>query len=220
MLSLYHCPEARSMRALWILEEMGVPFELHELDFSMASLRDPTFLAVSPLGRVPCLVDGDTRVFESGAIIQYLGEHYDSETNPSGLLHRAPGHPERTDWLIWLHYAETMAVHGASLVQQRVFVGKENRSPVVQKLESKRLMKSLEVVDAAVAQHAYLLPSGFSAVDIAVGYSVHLATSFVDFTHLSHVSAYYETLRARPAFQRSLGSRKGQAPSQGNPTHD
>ena len=147
MLSLYHCPEARSMRALWILEEMGLPFELHELDFSMASLRDPAFLAVSPLGRVPCLVDGDTRVFESGAIIQYLGEHYDSDANPCGRLHRAPGDRERTDWLIWLHYAETMAVHGASLVQQRVFVGKENRSPVVQKLESKRLIKSLEVVE-------------------------------------------------------------------------
>jgi glutathione S-transferase len=220
MLALYHCPEARSMRALWILEEMGLPFELHELDFSMASLRDPAFLAVSPLGRVPCLVDGDTRVFESGAIIQYLGEHYDDDANQCGRLHRAPGDRERTDWLIWLHYAETMAVHGASLVQQRVFVGKENRSPVVQKLESKRLIKSLEVVDAAVAQHPYLLPSGFSAVDIAVGYSVHLATSFVDFTHLTHVSRYYETLRARPAFQRSLGSRKGQAPSQGNRTHD
>src|SRR6056300_694797 len=109
MLSLYHCPEARSMRALWILEEMGLPFELHELDFSMASLRDPAFLAVSPLGRVPCLVDGDTRVFESGAIIQYLGERYDSETNPCGRLHRALGEQERTDWLVWLHYAETMA---------------------------------------------------------------------------------------------------------------
>ena len=61
---------------------------------------------------MPCLVDGDTRVFESGAIIQYLGERYDSEANPSGLLHRAPKHPERTDWLIWLHYAETMQYTG------------------------------------------------------------------------------------------------------------
>ena len=83
MLSLYHCPEARSMRALWILEEMGLPFELHELDFSMASLRDPAFLAVSPLGRVPCLVDGDTRVFESGAIIHIWGSATTATPTPA-----------------------------------------------------------------------------------------------------------------------------------------
>ena len=101
------------MRALWILEEMGLPFELHELDFSMASLRDPTFLAVSPW---------------AGALPRRRGAPGSSNPAPSfntwantttakpipADLHRASGTPERTDWLIWLHYAETMAVHGAS----------------------------------------------------------------------------------------------------------
>ncbi|MBO6633340.1 glutathione S-transferase family protein [Parvibaculum sp.] len=202
MLKLYHCNGARSMRSLWLLNEMGIDFELKELPFSMEGLRTPEYLAISPLGRVPCLVDGDVAVFESGAIAQYLGEHYD----PEGKLHRPVGHPERTEWLIWLHYAETMAVHGASLVQQKVFIAKEDRSPVVQKLESRRLEKSLEVVDRHLADRDYLLKSGFSAVDTNVGYSVHLAKGFVSLDPFSNVVAYYERLAARPAFKQAAAS--------------
>jgi glutathione S-transferase len=205
---LYHCPEARSMRVLWLLEEMGLDFELVELDFSMESLRAPEYLEISPLGRVPCLVDGTTRVFESGAIIQYLCEAYDDVSAPCGRLHRGPGDPERVEWLQWLHYAETVAVHGASLVQQSVFVKPEDRSTVVQKLESRRLIKALEVIDLHLADRDFLLESGFSAVDVAVGYSVHLGAKFVSLDDLPRVTDYYGRLRERPAFQRSRGSRK------------
>jgi glutathione S-transferase len=199
MITLYHCAGARSMRSVWLLHELGIAFDLVTLPFSMAGLRTPEYLAISPLGRVPCLVDGDLRVIESGAICQYLCETYDD-----GTLHRAPGHPERVAWLQWLHYAETMAVHGASLVQQRIFIAPEDRSTVVQKLESRRLLKALEVVDRALGAQDYLLPSGFSAVDTAVGYSIHLAAELVDFAQFDTLVAYYARLRARPAFQRSL----------------
>jgi len=202
MLTLYHCTGSRSMRSLWLLNEMGIDFELKELPFSMEGLRTPAYLSISPLGRVPCLVDGDVSVFESGAIAQYLGEHYD----PEGKLHRPVGHAERTEWLIWLHYAETMAVHGASLVQQRVFIAKEDRSPVVQKLESRRLEKSLEVVDRHLADRDYLLKSGFSTVDTNVGYSVHLAKGFVSLDPFPNVVKYYERISARPAFIKAAAS--------------
>jgi glutathione S-transferase len=200
-MKLYHCNGARSMRSLWLLNEMGMPFELVELPFSMEGLRTPEYLSISPLGRVPCLVDGDTAVFESGAITQYLCETHDAKG-----LGRAPGHPERAEWLIWLHYAETMAVHGASLVQQKVFIAKPDRSPVVQKLESRRLEKSLEVIDRRLADRDYLLKSGFSAVDTNVGYSVHLAKGFVPLDPFPNVVAYYARLSARPAFQKAAAS--------------
>jgi len=202
MLTLYHCNGSRSMRSLWLLHEMGIEFELKELPFSMEGLRTPEYLSVSPLGRVPCLVDGDVSVFESGAIAQYLGEHYD----PESKLHRPAGHEERTEWLIWLHYAETMAVHGASLVQQKVFIAREDRSPVVQKLESRRLEKALEVVDRQLAERDYLLKSGFSTVDTNVGYSVHLAKGFVSLDPFANVVKYYERLSARPAFKKAAAS--------------
>ena len=199
MLTLYHCAGARSMRTLWLLHELGLSFDLVTLPFSMDALRAPAYLEISPLGRVPCLVDDDLRLFESGAICQYLCETYDD-----GSLHRPPGHPERVAWLQWLHFAETIAVHGASLVQQRIFIAPEQRSEVVQKLESRRLHKALEVLDRHLSDRDYLLTSGFSAVDTAVGYSVHLATELIGIDALAAVTDYYGRLHARPAFQRAL----------------
>ncbi len=199
MITLYHCAGARSMRSHWLLHELGLDFRLVTLPFSMASLRTPAYLAISPLGRVPCLVDGDLTLIESGAICQYLCETYDD-----GRLHRPPGHPERAAWLQWLHYAETIAVHAASLVQQRVFIAPADRSPVVHKLESRRLYKALEVIAAELSDRDYLLPSGFSAVDTAVGYSVHLARQLIDTAPLAAIEAYHQRLAARPAFQRAL----------------
>ncbi len=196
---LYHCAEARSMRSLWLLNELGLEFELVELGFDMSQLRSPEYLAIHPLGRVPCLVDGDRVVFESGAICQYLCETYDA-----GTLHRPPGHPERAEWLQWVHYAETIAVHGASLVQQRVFIAPHERSEAVRNLESRRLGKALGVIDAHLQDRDYLLKSGFSAVDTGVGYSVHLAGKFIPLHPYPRVVDYYDRLRARPAFRASL----------------
>lgn len=200
MLTLYHCPGSRSMRSLWLLHEMALPFKLVELPFDLKVLRGAEYLAIHPLGRVPCLVDEDRIVFESGAIAQYLCETYDDAER----FGRGPRHPERPEWLQWIHYAETIAVHGASLVQQRVFVAPEERSPVIQKLESRRLEKALEVLDHHLADRPFLLRSGFSAVDTNVGYSVHLARGFISLDPFPVVSRYYATLAARPAFQASL----------------
>lgn len=199
MRKLYHCAGARSMRSVWLLHELGLDFELVSLGFSMAALRAPEYLAIAPLGRVPCLVDGEVTLIESGAICQYLCERYDGD----GRLHRAPGHPERNAWLQWLHFAETIAVHGASLVQQQVFVAPAERSLVVIKLESRRLRKAFEVLDQHLRERDYLLASGFSAVDTAVGYSVHLGQQLIGIDGLPALQAYYARLQARPAFGRA-----------------
>lgn len=199
MRKLYHCAGARSMRSVWLLHELGLEFELVTLGFSMAALRTPEYLTISPLGRVPCLVDGEVTLIESGAICQYLCERYD----PQGRLHRAPGHAERNAWLQWLHFAETIAVHGASLVQQQVFVAPDDRSMVVIKLESRRLRKAFEVLEQVLQDRDYLLASGFSAIDTAVGYSVHLGRQLIGCEGLPALEAYYARLAARPAFQRA-----------------
>ena len=105
-----------------------------------------------------------------------------------------------------LHYAETVAVHSATLVQQRVFIAPEDRSAVIQKLESKRLYKALEVLDQHLTGRDYLLASGFSAVDTAVGYGVHVAHELIEVDGLTDLDAYYARLRARPAFQKSVST--------------
>lgn len=199
MITLYHVPGARSTRSLWLLHELGVEFELVEMAFDLKVLRAPEYLAIHPLGRVPCLVDDGQTIFESGAIAQYLCEKYDD-----GRLGRGPSHPERYEWLQWIHYAETVAVHGASLVQQSVFIPEEQRSPIVQKLESRRLEKAVEVLDNHLKDRDYLLASGFSAADVNVGYGIYLGDQFLSFDAFPTAMQYYDRLRERPAFQASV----------------
>jgi len=200
MLKLYHCPNARSMRSLWLLYELDVEFELIEMPFDQKYTRSPEYLAVHPLGRVPCLIHNDITLYESGAICQYLCEIFDK----GDKLGRSLNHQEHTEWLQWLHYAETIAVHGASLVQQNIIIAEEFRSPVVIKLESRRLEKALEVLNNHLKGRDYLLKSGFSAIDTAVGYSIHMGSMFINIAEFKNVLDYYEKLKSREAFKKAL----------------
>ena len=199
MLKLYHCAETRSMRSLWLLNELQVAFELIEMPFDLSVMRSAEYLSVHPLGRVPCLVDGDFRLFESGAIAEYLCERF-----PQSGLGRLAGNPERYEWLQWIHYGETIAVHAAALVQQRFFIAAAERSAVVAKLEGRRLEKAIQVLEPPLTDREYLLHSGFSAADIGIGYSLHLADRLVALEKFPAVSRYLQRLRERPAFGASL----------------
>jgi glutathione S-transferase len=200
MLVLHHCHESRSMRSLWLLNELGLDFELRVYPFG-PELRSPEYLAKHPLGRVPSLEHDGRILFETGAITEYLCETFRQEA--AGLF-RAPGDPERADWLQWLHFAETVAVHGAALTQQHVVLFEDSmRSPVIMKLERRRLEKALEVLDRHLAGREYLLQTGFSAVDTNVGYSVYIARFFTPLELFPNLSAYYGRLEQRPAFRAS-----------------
>ncbi len=197
---LHHVAQARSFRILWLLEEMGLEYEIRHWSFFDKSMRSDEFRALSPAARVPALEIGGRVLFESGAITEYL-----LETRPHLGLFRPPGDEERADWLQWLHFAETIGQHIANLTQHHIVLREPwMRSPTVMRLEARRLEKVLEVVDRAVSDHEWLLPSGFTAVDVAVGYGVMIARRFVPAGLLAGVDAYRERLTARPAFQRAL----------------
>lgn len=200
MIRLHHCPQARSFRTLWLLHEMRLPFQVQRHSFFDKSLRRAEYLALSPAGRVPALeIDGRV-LFESGAITEYL-----VETRPECGLGRFAGDAERADWLQWLHFAETLGQHLAILTQQHIMLREDwMRSPTVMRLEARRLEKALEVIDRALEGRAWLLPSGFSAVDTNVGYGVMIARRFVPADLLPGVDAYYQRLTARPAFQQAM----------------
>lgn len=197
MITLHHVAQARSFRTLWLLQEMGLAFEVRPWNFFDKSMRGPEFRALSPAARVPALeIDGRV-LFESGAITEYL-----VETRPDCGLGRDVGHEERADWLQWLHFAETIGQHLANLTQHHIALrDPAMRSPTVMRLEAKRLEKVLEVVDRVVAGQEYLLPSGFSAVDVNVGYGVMIARHFVPADLLPALGGYYQRLVARDAFQ-------------------
>jgi len=202
-ITLHHCPQTRSMRTLWLLHELELPFELATYPFD-ASIKTPEFLTLSPVGRVPALELGGERLFETGAITEILCERY----SPDGLG-RSAGSPDRTDWLVWLHFAETLSSHVAALTQQHIMLFEDAmRSPTVMKIEARRLMKCYDAIEARlstpVENRDHLLTSGFSAADISVGQAVYMGRHFARTDDHPALSDWYRRITARPAFQASL----------------
>lgn len=196
-LTLHHCHQSRSTRSLWLLNEMGVPYELEVYTFGKA-LRSEEYMSKHPLGRVPCLEIDGKLMFETGAITEYLCELFDSP------LGRKAGDPDRMEWLQWLHYAETVAVHAASLTQQHIVIyNDEDRSAMVMKLETRRLEKALEVLDNHLQGREYLLDE-FSAVDISVGYSALIARFFVRLEQFPALAAWTQRLELRESYVKSM----------------
>ncbi|MBS8226548.1 glutathione S-transferase family protein [Vannielia litorea] len=199
MIRLHHCHQTRSMRVLWLLHELGVEFELEIHPFDK-SLRAEGYLALNPAGRVPALeIDGEVW-WESGAIIELLCDRF-----PEAGLGRAAGEAERADWLIWLHFAETISQHLAALTQQHLMLyDDEMRSPVLMKLEAARVGKCFAALEARLTGRDYLLDSGFSAADVAVGQAVYMAQKFVRLAPFPALSAWWDRLARRAGFQASL----------------
>lgn len=199
MITLHHCPQTRSMRSLWLLHELDVPFEVQTYPFDK-SLRAPAYLAKSPAGRVPALeIDGEA-IFETGAICEVLCERFSPD-----VLGRPAGHPERTQWLVWVHFAETISQHAAALTQQHIALRDDAmRSPIVMKLEAARIGKCYAALEARLAGRDFLLDGGFSAADVSVGQAVYLARFFAHLDDYPSVVAWYARITARAGFVASL----------------
>lgn len=203
MIILHHCHQTRSMRVLWLLYELELDFNVRVHPFDR-SLRSDEFLTRSPAGRVPALeIDGDV-MWESGAICEVLCERFTERG-----LGRPPGEIDRPDFLMWLHFAETISQHTTALTQQHIVLYDDAmRSPVIMKLEAARLAKCYAAIEARlstpVENRDYLLTSGFSAADICVGQAVYMARHFVKLDDFPAVQDWYQRLTERRGFQEAL----------------
>ena len=199
MIRLHHVPESRSARVLWLLRELGVDHELRVWPFDKA-LRSAEFLALNPAGRVPALEIDGRSMWETGAILEYLTERF-----PEAGLGRAPGHAERADFLIWLHFAETISQHSAALTQSHLILREDwMRSPTVMRLEAARLGKCFDAIEARLSG-GWLL-SDFSAADVAVGQAVAMARHFHRIGARPRMAAWWTACTARPAFPHEGGA--------------
>jgi glutathione S-transferase len=198
MIRLHHVPQSRSMRTLWLLNELGVAYELQVWPFDK-SLRSADYLAKNPAGRVPALeIDGECW-WETGAITELLCERF-----PEAGMGRAPGDPDRAQWLIWVHFSETISQHCAILTQQHIMLYDDSmRSPVLMKLEAKRLEKCYEALENRLQGRDYLLDSGFSAADVSVGQAVYMARHFAHLDPFKSLTAWWDRITARPGFALS-----------------
>ncbi|WP_380058668.1 glutathione S-transferase family protein [Falsihalocynthiibacter sp. SS001] len=199
MIRLHHAHQTRSMRSLWMLHELGVEFEVVEHAFGK-NLRSEDYLALNPAGRVPALeIDGKV-LFETGAITEYLCDLY-----PRSGLGRAAGHPERADWLVWLHFSETISQHSAALTQQHIALYEDHmRSRIVMKLEAARLGKCYAALEQRLQGRDYILDGGFSAADVSVGQALYMALHFRRADEFPALSEWYGRITQREAFQKSL----------------
>ena len=201
MLKLYHSPRTRSVRIYWLLEELGVPYELETLAFTPQALKAAEYLKVHPLGKLPAIQDGDLIMFESGAILEYIIEKYGH-----GRLAPAPGSPARGAFLQWVHFAEATAMPPlADIAQHKLFKPEAERVPAVVADGQTRVATVLAALEQTLAGKPYLLGGEFSAADIMLGYSLLLVKWFGLLTpEYPNVTSYMARLEQRPALQKAL----------------
>lgn len=202
-LKLYHCKGARSLRPLWMLEELGLPYELHVLPFPPRVLAKE-YLSVNPLGTIPCFFDGDMRMTESPAICHYLGEKYAAAQGKPDL-HVPASDPDWGRYLNWLYFSDATLTFPQTLVLRYTQLEPpERRLPQAAEDYRKWFYGRLRAVDAALQQSDYLVKNRFTAADIAIGYALYLATTLgIDGDFPPAVRAYLNRLRTRDAFKRA-----------------
>ncbi len=200
MIVLHHCVSARSLRPLWMLEELGLPYELRLLPFPPRVHARP-YLDLNPLGTVPLLEDGATRMTESAAMCQYLAARH----SPSGL-DVPTDDPAYGAYLNWLHMSDATLTFPQTLVLRYThFEPPERKQPQVADDYARWFLARLRAVDAAVQDNETLCAARFTAADVAVGYALVLAQHLgLDAQFPPAVAAYWQRLQARPAFQRAL----------------
>lgn len=202
MIELWHCPDARSFRPLWALEELGLTYELHLLPFP-PRVREPAYLEVNPLGTIPAMRDGDTFMTESAAIVQYLCTRY----GPSELA-VALDDPAYGAWLNWLHFGEATLTFPQTLVL-RYRQLQPGRAEVAADDYAQWFLSRLRHVDRALAKGDWLCAGRFTAADISVGYALLLAKQLkLDGKFSPAIQGYWERLKARPAFQAAKRAQK------------
>jgi glutathione S-transferase len=213
MITVHHLNNSRSQRILWLLEELGVPYEVKRYERDARTMLAPASLrAVHPLGKSPVITDGADTVAESGAIIEYLVERHGG-----GRFIPPPGTPERLRYAYWLHYAEGSAM--PPLVMKLVLTRMRNARmpffarPVARTIADRvlngfvepQINLHLDYMEAELGKSAWFAGPDFTAADIQVSFPLEAAAArggldqsrprLVDFLARAH---------ARPAYQRAL----------------
>ena len=195
MLTLHHAPNSRSGRIVWLLKELDLPFELNAMRFHPEDLKSDAHRSRHPLGRVPVLDDDDVRLFESGAIIEYVLARYGE-----GRLKPSVDSADFPAYLQWFHYCEGMVMPAINtIVVQTVLLPPERRDEKVLAQAQRLLAKALEPINDALEGKDYLAGE-FSAADIMLGHACIMSGRLGMISDdMPHLAAYVARLQTRPA---------------------
>ena len=200
MLTLHFAPNSRAGRIVWLLEELGLPYELNKMAFHPKDLKSDEHRARHPLGRVPVLEDGGVSLYESGAIVEYiLARHGDGGLKP------AVDDPRFPEYLQWFHYCEGMVMPPVNtVVVQTVLLPPDRRSEEALGQAKRLLSKALAPVDAALEGRDYLI-GDFSAADVMLGHACFMSNGIGCVSdEMKNLKGYVERIAARPAFQTAI----------------
>ena len=192
-ITLYHAAPSRSSIVLWMLEEIGVPYEIHLLSLQDGDNRKPDYLAVNPMGKVPALRHGDSVITESAAICTYLADAF-----PDAKLNVPVGNPHRGVYLKWLFFGPGCL---EPAVTDRAFPRKEEPRRGV--LGYGDFDSVMDVLAQAVVKGPFLMGDQFTAADVVIGANIRWGMHFKMIPERPEFAAYVARLSARPAFQRA-----------------
>jgi glutathione S-transferase len=198
-IKLYYARNSRAVRVAWLLEELNIEYEIQKFDLGSKEMRSPDYLEIHPMGRVPTLKDGPVKIFESGAIIQYILEKYKNNSLVPSFEDQ-----EFSNYLQWFHYAEGMIMPPMNIiVVETILLPPERRTEVNVKRATKLLNQMLIAVDAHMNNRDYLAGT-FSAADLMTGHAVIMADRLgADISDKPNLSTYIARLTERSAFQKA-----------------
>ncbi|SAL62878.1 glutathione S-transferase domain-containing protein [Caballeronia choica] len=213
MLTVHHLNNSRSQRVLWMLEELGVDYELKRYQRDPNTMLAPAELrAVHPLGKSPVITDDGMTIAESGAIIEYLVERY-------GQGRFSPPHgvsPERVRYSYWMHYAEGSAMPPLllKLVARRIgsarmpFFVRPVARRIAATMQSSFIDPQLKLhfgyIERELSKSEWFVGDQFTAADVQMSFPLEAASKRAGAKELPHVRAFLERIHARPAYQRAL----------------
>jgi glutathione S-transferase len=212
MITVHHLNNSRSQRILWLLEEIGVEYQIkHYQRDPKTMLAPPELRAVHPLGKSPVITDGELPLAESGAIIEYLAGRYGQQLLP------AEGSPERLRCSYWMHFAEGSAM--PPLLLKLVFDTLERApmpffvKPIARGISSKmkgtyinpQLRQTLDYLEGELGKSEWFAGDSFSVADIQMSFPLEAAASRAGLdASRPKLKAFLERIHARPAYQRAL----------------
>jgi glutathione S-transferase len=213
MVVVHHLNNSRSQRVLWLLEELGVHYEVkrYERD-AKTMLAPPALIAIHPLGKSPVIVDGENTVAESGAIIEYLVDKYGD-----GRLIPAAGTEQRRRYSYWLHYAEGSAM--SPLLLKLVFdriasnpapwpvsaIARRIAATVTNEYIAPNLKRHLDYIEAELGSHSWFAGEQFTAADVQMSFPLEISVSRAGLDASRPKSmAFLDRIRSRDAYKRAL----------------
>jgi glutathione S-transferase len=213
MIKLYHCFAARSFRPLWMLEELGLAYDLEMLPFPPRVFKKD-YLGINPLGTIPFMIDGDTRMSESSGICHYLGTRY----GPTPLI-VGSDEPAFGAFLNWMYFSDATLTFPQTLVlRYGELEPEERRNPQVVADYAKWFLGRLRAVEAATASAETLCAGRFTAADIVNGYALRLAHNIGLAREFGpNVAAYWARLQQREGYKRAVAAETRASEEQGVP---